>query len=67
MSKHSLLLLILVFYRRLEIAAGAWGILAFGDGMASIAGMTLGRRKLPWNPRKSWAGMKKLLQEANAV
>lgn len=52
----AVLLLILVFYRRLEIAAGAWGILAFGDGMASIAGMTLGRRKLPWNPRKSWAG-----------
>jgi len=52
----AVLLLILVFYRRLEIAAGAWGILAFGDGMASIAGMTLGRAKLPWNPRKSWAG-----------
>ncbi len=52
----AVLFLIAVFYRRLEIAAGAWGILAFGDGMASIAGMTLGRAKLPWNPRKSWAG-----------
>src|SRR5262249_55414502 len=29
---------------------------AFGDGMASVAGMTLGRKKLPWNPRKSWMG-----------
>jgi uncharacterized protein (TIGR00297 family) len=52
----TVLLLILVFWQRLEVAAGAWGILAFGDGMASVAGMSLGRRKLPWNPRKSWMG-----------
>jgi uncharacterized protein (TIGR00297 family) len=52
----AVLLLILVFHRRLEVAAAVWGILAFGDGMASITGMALGRRKLPWNPRKSWAG-----------
>jgi uncharacterized protein (TIGR00297 family) len=52
----TVLLLILVFYPRLEVAAAAWGILAFGDGMASVAGMSLGRRKLPWNPRKSWMG-----------
>lgn len=32
------------------------GILAFGDGMASLVGMTFGRSKLPWNPDKSWAG-----------
>ena len=38
------------------MAAAAWGILAFGDGMASVAGMALGRRKLPWNPSKSWIG-----------
>src|SRR6185295_7815200 len=52
----AVVLLILVFYQRLEIAAAAWGILAFGDGMASVVGMALGRRKLPWNPRKSWMG-----------
>jgi uncharacterized protein (TIGR00297 family) len=52
----AVLLLILVFFRKLEVAAATWGILAFGDGMASVAGMTLGRRKLPWNPRKSWIG-----------
>ena len=52
----TVLLLILVFWRRLEVAAAAWGILAFGDGMASVAGMSLGRSKLPWNPRKSWMG-----------
>lgn len=52
----AVLLLVLLFWRRLEVAAACWGILAFGDGMASVVGMTLGRRKLPWNPRKSWAG-----------
>lgn len=52
----AVLLLILIFYQKLEVAAAAWGILAFGDGMASLVGMTLGRSKLPWNPRKSWAG-----------
>jgi uncharacterized protein (TIGR00297 family) len=52
----AVLLLILIFYRRLEVAAAAWGILAFGDGMASVVGMAMGRRKLPWNPRKSWMG-----------
>lgn len=52
----SVLLLILAFSWRLEVAAAAWGILAFGDGMASVAGMALGRRKLPWNPGKSWIG-----------
>ena len=50
------LLLILIYWQRLEVAAASWGILAFGDGMASVAGMALGRRKLPWNPHKSWVG-----------
>jgi uncharacterized protein (TIGR00297 family) len=52
----TVLVLILVFYRRLEVAAAAWGILAFGDGMATVAGIAWGRRKLPWNPAKSWVG-----------
>jgi uncharacterized protein (TIGR00297 family) len=52
----SVLLLILLYWQRLEVAAASWGILAFGDGMASVAGMALGRHKLPWNARKSWVG-----------
>jgi len=52
----AVMILILAFWRRLEVAAATWGILAFGDGMASVVGMTLGRSKLPWNPNKSWAG-----------
>ncbi|MEO7794560.1 MAG: DUF92 domain-containing protein [Thermoanaerobaculia bacterium] len=52
----AVLLLLLIFARHLEVAAATWGILAFGDGMASIVGMAIGRQKLPWNPAKSWAG-----------
>jgi uncharacterized protein (TIGR00297 family) len=53
----AVLLLLLVFRNRLEVAAAAWGILAFGDGMASLVGMSIGRSNpLPWNPKKSWAG-----------
>ncbi|HVT59059.1 MAG TPA: DUF92 domain-containing protein [Thermoanaerobaculia bacterium] len=52
----AVLLLILIFHRRLEVAAAAWGILAFGDGLATVFGIACGRRELPWNPRKSWVG-----------
>ncbi len=53
----TVLLLLLLYATRLEIAAAIWGILAFGDGMAAIVGQSLGRSNpLPWNPRKSWAG-----------
>ncbi|MEM8930689.1 MAG: TIGR00297 family protein [Acidobacteriota bacterium] len=52
----AVLALILVFWNHLEIAAAVWGILAFGDGMASLVGMTVGGPKLPWNARKTWSG-----------
>jgi len=52
----TVLILILAFWKRLEVAAGVWGIMAFGDGMASLVGMSIGSAKLPWNPKKSWAG-----------
>jgi uncharacterized protein (TIGR00297 family) len=52
----TVLLLLLLFWKHQEVAAAGWGILAFGDGMAAVVGITLGRAKLPWNPRKSWAG-----------
>ncbi|MCG8461638.1 MAG: DUF92 domain-containing protein, partial [Holophagales bacterium] len=50
------LVLILLFWNRLEVAAAVWGIMAFGDGMASLVGMTLGGPRLPWNPKKTWTG-----------
>ncbi len=53
----AVLLLVLLYWNRLEIAAAVWGILAFGDGMAGIVGQAVGAgNPLPWNPRKSWAG-----------
>jgi uncharacterized protein (TIGR00297 family) len=52
----SVLLLILVFPSRLDIVAATWGILAFGDGMATLVGMTFGRRRIPWNRDKSITG-----------
>lgn len=36
---------------------GAIALLAVGDGVASLAGRRWGRRRLPWNPSKSWAGL----------
>ena len=52
----SVLLLVLVFPTRLDIAAAAWAILAVGDGMATIAGRRLGWGAIPWNREKSFAG-----------
>jgi uncharacterized protein (TIGR00297 family) len=52
----AVLLLVLVFPNRPDIAAAAWAILACGDGMASIVGRRLGRRPIPWNRGKSVAG-----------
>lgn len=50
------LLLIITFRRNLQFAAAGWGYLAFGDGFASIVGMTVGGPRLPWNPKKSLSG-----------
>ncbi len=48
--------LIVVFQNRMELAAAGWGLIAFGDGMASVFGVTLRGPKLPWNPAKTWWG-----------
>jgi uncharacterized protein (TIGR00297 family) len=53
----AVLMLILAFPARLDIAAGAWGILAFGDGTATLAGRRWGRHRLSWNPNKSVEGL----------
>ena len=52
----SILILILIFRHRLEVVAAAWGILAFGDGAATLAGRGLGGPRLTWNRSKSWSG-----------
>ena len=59
----SVLLLILILPTRLDIVAAAWGILALGDGMATIAGQKARQKAaaffgepLPWNADKTIAG-----------
>ena len=52
----SVLGLILVFGNRLDIVAAAWGILAAGDGMATIAGRRVPIAAIPWNRQKSLGG-----------
>lgn len=49
-------LLIVIFRDRLEIAAAAWVVLAFGDGLASIVGRNIGGPTLPWNRKKTLLG-----------
>jgi uncharacterized protein (TIGR00297 family) len=53
----AVLLLILAFPSRLDIVAAAWGILACGDGAATLAGRALGRHPVPWHPQKSLEGL----------
>jgi uncharacterized protein (TIGR00297 family) len=68
----SVLILILAFRERLDIVAAAWGVLAFGDGFATLVGKytrdtkeatntNAARRetsvgRLPWNGEKTIAG-----------
>jgi uncharacterized protein (TIGR00297 family) len=52
----AVLAMILAFHGRLWMAAAGWGILAVGDGMASLVGQLVGGPRLPWNPRKGWLG-----------
>jgi len=49
--------LILFFRERLDLAAAAWGILAAGDGMATLVGTTVRSPRLPWNHEKSAVGL----------
>lgn len=52
----SVLTLLLLFRQRLDIAAAAWGVLAVGDGMATIVGRPLPLAAIPWNRSKSVGG-----------
>jgi uncharacterized protein (TIGR00297 family) len=52
----AVLAFVLVFRERLALAAAGWGVLAVGDGMASLLGQAVGGPRLPWNARKGWVG-----------
>ena len=52
----AVLLLLVTFPRRLDIVAAAWGILAIGDGIATLAGRAIGGPRWPWNREKTLSG-----------
>lgn len=52
----AVLVLLILLPARPTVVAGAWAMLAFGDGAASILGRHLGGPTLPWNRSKSLAG-----------
>jgi uncharacterized protein (TIGR00297 family) len=52
----SVLALILIFPARPDIVAAAWGILAVGDGLATLIGRRLRSPRIPWNRHKSVGG-----------
>jgi uncharacterized protein (TIGR00297 family) len=53
----SVLVLVLALREERWMVAVVWGLMAVGDGMASIVGQAVGGPRLPWNPRKGWAGL----------
>jgi len=52
----AVLLLLVLFPHERHIVAAGWGILAIGDGLATIVGRAAGRTRWPWNRDKSIAG-----------
>lgn len=63
----SVLLLILVFRHQLHFAAICWAFLAFGDGVATLAGKSMRIGALPWNRDKSWGGFLAFFIAASAA
>lgn len=63
----SVLLVLLLFPSRPDIGAAAWGILAAGDGASTLVGRRFGRRRWPWNRRKSVEGSLALLVAGGAA
>lgn len=52
----TIMTMLLLFPWQSELGLTVMGIMAFGDGPATLIGMLGGKRKLPWNPSKSWVG-----------
>ena len=63
----SILILLLMLPARVDIVAAAWGILAAGDGAATLVGRRYGRRRWPWNRGKSVAGSAALVIAGGAA
>ena len=52
----SVLVTVFLFPRHLELGLAVLAILAFGDGAATLAGLTFRGPRLRWNRAKSWSG-----------
>lgn len=52
----AVLLTALSFPGDLELSVAVLGILAFGDGSATLCGLAFRGPRLPWNRAKSWSG-----------
>jgi dolichol kinase len=53
----SVLLMAVAFPADLELSLAVLSILAFGDGSATLCGLTFRGPRLPWNRGKSWSGL----------
>lgn len=53
----SVLAMLLLFPADLELAMTVLAVLAFGDGSATLGGLLIGGPNLPWNRKKTWAGL----------
>lgn len=53
----TVLLMLLAFPQHAEFTCVVVVVLALGDGSAYLGGKMFGKRRLPWNPDKTWAGM----------
>jgi uncharacterized protein (TIGR00297 family) len=56
LTTYPLSVLALVLFVPLEIAAGAWAVLAAADPVAAAVGTRVRGAPVPWNPSKSLAG-----------
>jgi uncharacterized protein (TIGR00297 family) len=52
----TVLALLILFPTNLALVAAAWGVLAAGDGMATLVGRAVGGARWPWNRDKTVAG-----------
>ena len=57
----SVLVMLLAFPAQAELGLTVLAVLAFGDGSATLGGLLLGGPRLPWNPKKTWAGLASFL------
>lgn len=48
--------MLLLFPAHAEWSLSVLGVLAFGDGTATLGGLVIDGKPLPWNKRKTWSG-----------